>query len=149
MADGLSAAELQARRLKTVGDHMRHEVAGEFEEVLATFEHPRYEVFGSGATYDGRDEVLRYFAEWFTPFPDFGGELISLRHTDDAVLCEVWVTGTHTGELQMGGKSHKPTGRAFRVRSLILFEFPPGGDKLACERIYFQEGVVRRQLGIA
>jgi predicted ester cyclase len=140
---------LKAARDKTVRDHMRLEVEGDFEGVLATFEHPRYELFGSGTVFDGRDEVMSYFARSRTPFPDQGNELISLRHAEDAVVIEMWLTGTHKGPLRIGGRTLAPTGKAFRVRMAAIFEFAPGGDKIVCERPYFDPTAIWAQLGIA
>jgi predicted ester cyclase len=141
--------QLQAARAKTIRDHMRLEVEGDFEAVLATFEHPRYELFGSGAVFDGREEVMAYFTRSRTPFPDQGNELISLRHSDDAVIIEMWLTGTHLGPLRIGSRTIPPTGKAFRIRMAAIFEFAPGSDKIICERPYFDPTAIWAQLGIA
>lgn len=139
---------LQGRRAQTVIDHMRLEVESDFEAVLATFEHPRYELFGQGTVFEGREEVMAYFARSRTPFPDQGNELINLRHADDAVIIEMWLTGTHLGPLRIQGVTHPPTGKAFKVRMCAIFEFAPGGDKITCERPYFDPTAIWAQLGI-
>ncbi|MET0273125.1 MAG: nuclear transport factor 2 family protein [Phenylobacterium sp.] len=139
---------LKAARDKTIRDHMRLEVEGDFEAVLKTFEHPRYELYGQGTVFDGRDAVMSYFARSRTPFPDQGNELITLRHADDAVVIEMWLTGTHQGPLQIGDKVHPPTGRAFKIRMAAVFEFAPGSDKIICERPYFDPTAIWAQLGL-
>jgi len=144
-----AADDLQARRSQTVQDHMRLELAGDLDGVLATFATPRYEVNGPGVDYDGRDAVLGYFADWRRSYPDQGGELISMRQADDAIVCEFWITGTNTGPLEVNGKTLPPTGKSFKIRALAVFEFAPGQDKLACERVYFDTNAIWTQIGVA
>jgi hypothetical protein len=38
------------------------------------------------------------------------------------------------------------TGRSFRCRMCALFLFPPGGDRIVGERVYFDQGTILRQL---
>lgn len=139
---------LKAAREQLVRDHMRLEVEGDFDAVLATFEHPRYELYGQGTVFDGADEVMAYFKRSRTPFPDQGNELIALRHAEDAVIVEMWLTGTHLGPLRVAGQVHPPTGRAFKVRMAAIFEFAPGGAKITCERPYFDPTAIWNQLGL-
>jgi len=70
-------------------------------------------------------------------------ELVALHHADDAVIVEVDVLGTHLGPL----RALLPTGRAFRCRASAHFLFE--GDRLVCERAYFDQLTVMRQLGLA
>jgi len=141
-------ADLSARRIETVKRHMALEITHEWDEVIATFAHPRYEMYGSGAVFDGEDAVRAYFAASRTPFPDQGNEIIAIAHADDTVLVEFWLTGTHLGPLKLGQKVVAPTGRAFKVRMAATFEFKPGSDKIVCERPYFDQGAVLRALQI-
>jgi steroid delta-isomerase-like uncharacterized protein len=119
---------------------MEAENALEMDRVLGTFEHPRYEIMATGEVYDGAEEVARYYRESRAAFPDQRNELISLRHTDDAVIVEFWLLGTHKGAL---GRL-KPTGREFRCRMMAFFIFE--GTELVCERVYFDSATIRRQL---
>jgi ketosteroid isomerase-like protein len=141
--------DLAARRIETVKRHMALEITHEWDAVIATFEHPRYEMYGNGTVFDGEEAVRGYFAASRTPFPDQGNEIIAIAHAGDTVLVEFWLTGTHTGPLQHGGRTIAPTGKSFRVRMSASFEFAPGGDKIVCERPYFDQGAVLRALGIA
>jgi hypothetical protein len=140
--------DLAARRLQTVRDHMAMEVTHDWDGVIATFEHPRYELYGSGAVFDGEEAVRKYFAASRTPFPDQGNEIIAISHSDDTVLVEFWLTGSHLGPLALGGRTIEPTGRTFRVRMAASFEFAPGSDRILCERPYFDQGAVPRALGL-
>lgn len=145
----MSMNDLAERRLKTVREHMALEIDCDWDAVIATFEHPRYELYGSGTVFDGEAQVRRYFAASRTPFPDQGNEIIAIAHADDTVLVEFWLTGTHLGPLKVGGRTIAATGRTFRVRMAASFEFPPGGDKIICERPYFDQGAVLRALDLA
>jgi limonene-1,2-epoxide hydrolase len=141
--------DLAERRIQTVRDHMRLEVEHDWDAVIATFEHPRYEMYGSGAVFDGEAAVRAYFAASRTPFPDQGNEIIAIAHDGDTVLVEFWLTGTHLGPLRLGGREAPATGKSFRVRMSATFEFAPGSDKIVCERPYFDQGAVVRALGLS
>lgn len=142
--------DLAANRIQTVRDHMALEITHDWDAVIATFAHPRYEMHGGGQVFDGEAAVRSYFAASRTPFPDQGNEVIAIAHADDTVLVEFWLTGTHLGPLKLpGGRTVEPTGKPFRVRMSASFEFQPGTDKIVCERPYFDQGAVLRALGIA
>lgn len=141
--------ELDEARIRTVRDHMALECVHDWDGVIATFEHPRYEMYGNGTVFDGEDAVRGYFAASRTPFPDQGNEIIAIAAGGDTVLVEFWLTGTHLGPLRLGGRTIEPTGRSFRTRIVATFEFAPGSDKIVCERPYFDQGAVIRALGLA
>ena len=141
-------SDLQAARIRTVREHMALEVTHDWDAVISTFAHPRYEMYGSGAVFDGEDAVRSYFAASRTPFPDQGNEVIAIAADGDTVLVEFWLTGTHLGPLRIGKTVHEPTGRSFRVRMAASFEFAPSSDKIVCERPYFDQGAVVRALGL-
>jgi len=142
-------ADLGPRRIETVKRHMALEITHEWDEVIATFEQPRYELYGSGVVFDGEEAVRSYFAASRKPFPDQGNEIIAIAHADETVLVEFWLTGTHLGPLRVGDKIVPPTGKAFKVRMAAAFEFGPGSDKIVCERPYFDQGMVLRAIGLA
>ncbi|MDP3738304.1 MAG: nuclear transport factor 2 family protein [Hyphomonadaceae bacterium] len=139
---------LSGRRIETVKRHMALEITHDWDAVIATFEHPRYEMYGSGQVFDGEAAVRGYFAASRTPFPDQGNEIISIAAGGDTVLVEFWLTGTHSGPLRLGEKTIAPTGRAFRVRMAATFEFAPGSDKIICERPYFDQSAVLKAIGL-
>ncbi len=143
-------SDLTERRLKTVRDHMALECVCDWDAVIATFEHPRYEMYGTGAVFDGEEAVRGYFAASRTPFPDQSNEIISLGAGDgDTVHVEFWLMGTHLGPLKAGKETIDPTGKSFRVRMAATFEFAKGSDKIICERPYFDQSAVLKQLGLA
>jgi steroid delta-isomerase-like uncharacterized protein len=135
--------ELRRRREELVVEHMESENRHEFDVTLGTFEHPRYELIGTGDVFDGPGEVARYFEETRAAFPDQRNELIAMHHADDAVIVEANLYGTHKGPF----RGLPPTGRKFEMRFCAIFVFD--NDGLVCERVYFDSATVLRQLGIA
>jgi len=112
--------------------HMQAENVHDFDDVIATFGHPRYELIATDRLHDGEEAVREYFRETRTAFPDQRNELISLRHADDAVIVEFWLLGI------------EPTGRSFKCRMTAFFIFE--GEELVCERVYFDSATILRQL---
>ena len=134
--------DLRSRREAVVRRHMEAENVHDFETVMGTFAHPRYEIVPTGQVHDGDAAVRQYFKDTRAAFPDQRNEPISLRHADDAVVTEFWLLGTQRGPLL----GIAPTGRSFRVRMVALFLFEAGGDGIVCERVYFDSASLLRQL---
>ena len=130
-------------REAVVRQHMESENRHEFDVTLATFSHPRYEIVPTGQVHDGPEEVMEYFRASRAAFPDQRNELIALYHADDAVIVEFDLLGTHEGELF----GMPPTGRSFRCRTVALFLFE--GERIVCERVYFDSATILRQLGVS
>jgi steroid delta-isomerase-like uncharacterized protein len=135
--------DLRHKREAIVMEHMESENRHEYDATIATFDHPRYELVGTGDVFDGPQEVARYFEETRTAFPDQRNELIALHHADEAVIVEANLYGTHQGPF----RGLPPTGRRFEMRFCAVFVFEE--DRLTCERVYFDSNTVLRQLGIA
>ena len=131
---------LRAEREKIVLDHFQNEVRQDWDATLSTFPHPHYEIVATGAVHDGDGEVRRYYHDTRIAFPDQRHELISLRHADDAVVCEFHLLGTHRGPFG----AIPPTGQTFTVRMTAFFLFQ--GEELVCERVYFDALTMLRQL---
>ena len=144
-------SDLTAARLKTVRDHMALECEHDWDAVITTFAHPRYEMHSSGAVFDGEQAVRGYFADSRATFPDLSNEIIAIAADDasDTVLVEFWLRGTHEGVLRVNGKEYPPTGRKFEQRMAATFEFAPGSDKIVCERPYSSSDARLRALGLA
>jgi steroid delta-isomerase-like uncharacterized protein len=139
----MPSADLRARREAIVREHMASENALDFDTTISTFAHPRYELVATGDVFDGEAAVRAYFAESRRAFPDQRNELVALHHADDAVIVEFDLLGTHLGPL----RALPRTGRAFRCRMSAHFIFD--GDELVCERVYFDQLTIMRQLGLA
>ena len=141
-----STDDLQAARIQTVRDHMALEIVHDWDGVIATFDHPRYELYGNGTIFDGEEAVRSYFAASRMPFPDQGNEVIAIAADGDSVLVEFWLTGTHLGPLRLPDRVVEPTNKSFRVRMAASFEFAPNSDKIVCERPYFDQSLILRAL---
>jgi len=138
-----TSESLRARREAVVREHMESENRHDFDATIGTFARPRYEIVPTGEVFDGEVEVRGYFAASRAAFPDQRNELRVLRHADDAVIVEFDLLGTHRGPL----RGIPPTGRAFRCPVLAVFVFD--GDRITCERVYFDSATILRQLGLA
>ncbi|HEU4427342.1 MAG TPA: nuclear transport factor 2 family protein [Myxococcota bacterium] len=133
-------AALLARREATVRTHMEREIAHDWDAVIATFAHPRYELMATGVVHDGESAVREYFRAGRAVVPDQRNEILSLRPAgDDAIVVEFWLLGTQTG-------GPRPSGKPFKCRMIVLFLFAPGSDKLVCERVYWDSATIARQL---
>jgi steroid delta-isomerase-like uncharacterized protein len=134
--------DLRAARDAVIREHMESENRLDFDTAIATFDHPRYELVGTGQVFDGEEQVRNYYAASRAAFPDQRNEIHTLRHADDAVVVEFDLLGTHLGTFA----GFDPTGRTFRCRMAAIFEFD--GDRIVCERIYFDSGTLLRELGL-
>ena len=133
---------VRGAREAVVRDHMESENRHDFDTTIATFSHPRYELIATGEVYDGEDAVRGYYARTRAAFADQRNEVISLHHADDGGIVEFDLLGTHTGPLA----GMAATGGEFRCRMVALFLFD--GERICCERVYFDSGTILRQLGL-
>ena len=137
-----AATALRERREAVVREHMESENRHEFDVTLRTFAHPHYELIATGDVYDGEEEVSGYYKASRTAVPDQRNEVHAIHHSDDAVMVEFDLLGTHSGPL----RGIPPTGREFRCRMVALFFFE--GDRIVCERVYYDSATILRQLGL-
>jgi steroid delta-isomerase-like uncharacterized protein len=133
---------LRARREAVVREHMDSENRHDFDATLQTFDHPRYEIIATGDVYDGVEAVSEYYRTSRAAFPDQRNENVVLHHTDDGIIVEFDLLGTHEGEL----RGIAPTGKSFRCRMAAFFLFEPGTDRIAIERVYFDQATIAAQL---
>ena len=137
----IPSEEFLRAREKLVLDHFHDEVAQDWDATLSTFPHPHYELIAQMLVHDGDTEVRQYYYDTRVAFPDQRHEIIALRHSDDAVIVEFWLLGTHLGPL---GKI-PPTGGTHRTRMTAYFIFDDE-ENLVTERIYFDQLTVLKQL---
>jgi steroid delta-isomerase-like uncharacterized protein len=121
---------------------MESENRQDFEATLATFARPRYELVATGQVFDGEEAVRGYYAASRAAFPDQRNTIHAVHHADEAVIVEFDLMGTHRGPFL----GVLPTGRAFTCRMAALFLFD--GDRIVCERVYFDAATILRQLGL-
>ena len=131
-------------RLQLVEEHVRLENLHDLDGILATF--------GPGARYEdepwndhriGHDEVHLYYKDLLGASADFQIEIKNRYTTDDAVILEVTISGTHTG----AWRGLPPTGKSISFPLCGIFTFDQE-DKLLGEKIYYDRATVFRQLGV-
>jgi steroid delta-isomerase-like uncharacterized protein len=134
---------LRASRHATVMEHMTAENAHEFDRCMAAFSHPRYEIVPTGEIFDGHDGVGGLLLQNVTAFPDFRFSPGTIHHAEEAVIVEGRFSGTHAGEW----RGIPASGRKIDFPLIIVFTFT--GERMTCERTYFDLMTVLVQLGVA
>lgn len=133
-----------SRRVRLVEEHIRMENEHDLEAVLDTFgDDPRYEDMSWRDTYDGLRGVHGYYDSLLTALPDLHVDVRNRHVTDDEVILEVVIGGTHTGTYH----GLPPTGRPVSFPLCAVYSFDEGG-KLASERIYYDRATVFDQVGV-
>ena len=140
MAAVENITSLRQRREETVKQHIEAENGHDIEAAIATFHRPRYEV--NGEPSDGEEVVREFLQGLMHGLPDFHGETVRLRHMDDGVLVEGFITGTHDGEWA----GIPPSGNRVNFPLVGIFEFD--GDRLLCEKVFFDMATVLTQMGV-
>ena len=134
--------DLRTRREAAVEAHLQAEaVDHNIAATVATFSRPRYEVPAVGAVVDGADAVHAFVEQVLHAFPDLWVRKSSLHHADDAVIVEGKFGGTQRGV--WAGVT--PTGKKAEVDCVLIFIVE--GSDLVCEKVYFDNATVLRQLG--
>jgi predicted ester cyclase len=77
----------------------------------------------------------------FEAFPDFHVATLKTHYSEEAVIEEYEMTGTHRGVWA----GIAPTGRSIKLRLLGLFRFEK--DRLMSETVYFDHATLLRQIG--
>jgi steroid delta-isomerase-like uncharacterized protein len=94
-----SKEDMRAARIALVEQHVRLENAHDLEGVLQTFgSTARYDDEAWGEHYQGEDGVRKFYEQLMRALPDLEIELVRRHVTDDAVLLEVMIRGTHLGD---------------------------------------------------
>jgi steroid delta-isomerase-like uncharacterized protein len=133
-----------AARVALVEEHVRSENRHDLEAVMATF--------GADARYDdeawadhrhGLDGVRSYYTELMRAVPDLVIDVNHRHVSDDCVVLEVDIRGTHLGPW----RGLPATGRGLDFPLCGVYTFD-AADRLAGERIYYDRATVLRQLGV-
>jgi steroid delta-isomerase-like uncharacterized protein len=91
----------------------------------------------------GRDGLEEWMREVTSGFPDFRTDVLDVLSSDDLVMCEVTVSGTHEGEFD----GVPPTGREVEIRAMEKFDVADGTVRE--HRVYFDQQEMLEQLGLA
>jgi steroid delta-isomerase-like uncharacterized protein len=129
-------------RLALVEEHLRAEGAQEMDALVNTFGATPYFMLNT-ARSNGRDGIRSVYQDMFTGFPDIQTEVKSRYVSDNAVILETVLSGTHNGTWN----GIPPTGRKVSVPMCAIFPFDDAG-KLAAEIVYFDSAILMQQLGL-
>jgi steroid delta-isomerase-like uncharacterized protein len=130
-------------RIMIVEQHIRLENEHDLEGVLSTFgSTARYDDEAWDEHYEGRNQVRVFYEQLMKALPDLE---IAVQHrhvTDEVILLEVMIRGTHLG----GWRGLPATGRRVELPLCGVYTFD-ADDRLEGEKIYYDRGTVLRQLG--
>ena len=139
MASASVPKDKRSAHIAIVEEHIRLENEHDLEGVLRTFgDTARYDDEAWGEHHHGRNGVHLFYEQLMHALPDLQIEVQRRHVTDDAILVEVMIGGTHLGEW----RRLPATGR---LSGVYTFD---ADDRLAGERIHYDRGTVLRQLGV-
>lgn len=131
-------------RIALVEEHIGHENAHDLEAVLRTFGNAaHYDDEAWGEHYEGSGGVRRFYTQLMQALPDLEIAVQRRHVTDDAILVEVIIRGTHLG----AWRGLPATGRRVEIPLCGVYTFDEN-DRLAGERIYYDRATVLHQLGV-
>jgi steroid delta-isomerase-like uncharacterized protein len=96
-----------------------------------------------GEHYEGGNGVRTFYEQLMRALPDLEIDVQHRHVTEEAILVEVVIRGTHLG----GWRGLPPTGRRVEFPLCGVYTFD-ARDRLAGEKIYYDRGTVLRQLGV-
>jgi steroid delta-isomerase-like uncharacterized protein len=144
MASAPIPIDKRAVRMTAVEQHIRLENQHDLEGVLSTFgDTAHYADEAWGEHYEGASGVRNYYTQLMKALPDLQIDVQRRHITDDAILVEVIIRGTHLGEW----RGLPATGRHVEIPLCGIFTFD-SNDRLAGEKIYYDRATVLRQLGV-
>jgi len=143
MSTQLSPEELDAR-IKLVDAHVKSEVDRDLDAIMRTWgKNPWFEDVPFAEKWYGRDQIHEHYKELLHAFPDLGIEVHKRHVTDEFVILEVTVSGTHLGDW----RGLPALGRKMASRVCALYSFDEEG-LLNLERTYYDNATIYDQLGI-
>jgi steroid delta-isomerase-like uncharacterized protein len=144
MAVTSSPGDARAARSAIVEQHVRFENEHNLEGVLSTFgSTARYDDEPWDEHFDGPDGVRHFYTQLMNALPDLEIDVKRRHVTDECILLEVIIRGTHLG----GWRGLPATGRHVEIPLCGVYTFD-ADNRLAGERIYYDRGTVLRQLGV-
>ena len=135
---------VNSARIAIVEEHIRLENDHNLEGVLLTFgDSARYDDEPWDKHYQGRNGVRAFYEQLMKALPDLEIDVQHRHVTEDTILVEVLIRGTHLG----AWRGLPATGRTVEFPLCGVYTFD-ADDKLAGEKIYYDRGTVLRQLGV-
>ena len=131
----------RANRIARLEEHVRaeqdHDVGATLNTVSAN---PHFRI--NDVALDSRDAVTTFYQGMFDGFPDLEIEVTKRFVTDEAIILELILRGTHNGTWA----GIPPSGRRMEVPACAVYTFD-GDEKIAEERAYFDVSVIMKQIG--
>ena len=144
MASASIPRDRRTARLAIVDEHIRLENAHDLEGVLKTFGvSARYDDEAWEEHYQGISGVRTFYSQLMVALPDLIIDVQTTHVTDDAIVVEVIIRGTHLG----AWRGLPATRRRVEVPLCGIYTFD-ADDRLAGEKIYYDRATVLRQLGV-
>jgi steroid delta-isomerase-like uncharacterized protein len=144
VASASLSKDRQSARIAIVEQHIRLENEHDLDGVLRTFgTTARYDDEAWGEHYTGQNGVSQFYQQLMKALPDLQIDVQRRHVTDDAILVEVIIRGTHLG----AWRGLPATGRRVEFPLCGIYTFD-SDDRLAGEKIYYDRGTVLRQLGV-
>jgi len=136
--------DFRAARIVLVEEHVRLENAHDLEGILRTFgSTARYDDEAWGEHFEGSSGVRSFYEQLMAALPDLQIDVQRRHLTDDSIVLEVIIRGTHLGPW----RGLPATGRKLEIPLCGVYTFD-ADDRLAGEKIYYDRGTVLRQLGV-
>jgi steroid delta-isomerase-like uncharacterized protein len=131
-------------RIALVEQHIRLENEHDLEGILRTFgDSAHYDDEPWAEHYQGPNGVRQFYEQLMSALPDLVIDVQRRHVTNDAILVEVIIRGTHLGSW----RGLPSTGRRIEFPLCGIYTFD-NEDRLAGERIYYDRATVLRQLGV-
>jgi steroid delta-isomerase-like uncharacterized protein len=144
MASTSIPKDIQSARIAIVEQHIRLENAHDLEGVLGTFgKGARYDDEAWGEHFLGGAGVRQFYEQLMRALPDLEIDVQRRHVSDDAILVEVIIRGTHQSEW----RGLPATGRRVEFPLCGVYTFD-AEDRLAGEKIYYDRATVLNQVGV-
>jgi steroid delta-isomerase-like uncharacterized protein len=131
----------------TVDEHIQTENTKDWEAVYNTFiqsEEAYFDVVPLATRFRGISGVQDFYQTISAAFPDFQITVTGEYDTLGCSIREVTISGTHLGDyLGVPASGHRVT---FELAAFYLFGSGDNTAKLVCERIYFDNELLMRQI---
>jgi len=132
----------------TIDEHVRTENSKDWEGVYNTFlqseEAAYYDVVPLATRFKGISGVKAFYQAIAAAFPDFQVTVTGEYDTPGCSIREATIKGTHLGEY--GGVPASGNRVTIELAAFFLFASGENAGKLVCERVYFDNQLVMRQI---
>jgi steroid delta-isomerase-like uncharacterized protein len=133
-----------AARIRKVEEHVRCENEHDLGRIMETFgAEARYDDEPWDEHHEGLDQVTAYYETLFHALPDLRIDVKRRHVSEEAIILEVVISGTHQGTW----RGLPGTGRAVEFALCGVFTFDEQ-DRLSGEKIYYDRATVLRQIGM-